>query len=99
MAEHYHSGPAELGAPMDYAAHERTYAAFISMTQISVLTAIDAVLALVLFGFGRGGFWLGALLLVLTAIAATIAIAGKGSLKPLAVVTVIGVLFLALSVT
>ena len=69
------------------------------MLKIAILASIDTVLALVLFGFGRGGFWLGTLLLLLMAIATAIAIVDKGNVKALVVVTVIGALFLALSVS
>lgn len=99
MAEHTHAGPAEVGAPMDYAAHERMYAGFIAMLKIGVLASINTVLALVLFGFGRGGFWLGSVLLLLMVIATVISVIAKGNVKALGVVAAIGILFLALSVT
>ena len=98
MAEHLPAGPAEVGAPMDYGEHERTYSGFISLTKVIILATADTMLALTLFAFGRGGFWLGSLLLLLVMIATVIAIIGKGSLKPLAIVAVVGILFLALSV-
>ena len=99
MAEHLPAGPAEVGAPMDYAAHERIFEGFVAMIKIGIFASIATVLALVLFGFGRGGFWLGALLLLMMAIATTISIVTKGNIKPLIFVNVIGALFLALSVS
>ena len=99
MAEHIHSGPAELGAPMDYAEHERTFHGFVTLTKLTILATIDTLLALVLFAFGGGaGFWLGVLLLLLMAIALVIGLAAKGTVKPLLVVTVIGLLLVAISV-
>lgn len=98
MAEHAHSGPAELGAPMDYAAHERTFASFVALTKITILATVDILIALALYAFGSGGFWLGTLLLFLTTIAVVIALFAKGSIRPLIVVTFIGALFFVLSV-
>lgn len=99
MAEHFTSAPAELGAPMDYAEHERTYSGFIALTKITILAVIDAMLALVLFSFGGGaGFWLGTLLLLLTMIGVGIGIFARGTVRPLVAVTVIGVLLMVISV-
>jgi len=98
MAEHTHSGPAELGAPMDYAEHERTFASFVSLTKITILACLNIVIALTLFAFGSGGFWLGVLLIVLMAVGVVIGLVAKGTVKPLMGVTIIGVVFFVLSV-
>ena len=99
MAEHTHSGPAELGAPMDYAEHERTFRGFVALTKIAILATIDTVLALALFAYGGGaGFWLGILLLLLMTVGVVIALMAKGALKPLLIVTIIGFVLFALSV-
>lgn len=99
MAEQTHSGPAELGAPMDYAEHERTFHGFVTLTKLAVLATIDTLLALALFAFGGGaGFWLGVLLLLLMTIALVIGLAAKGTVKPLVIVTLIGLLLVAISV-
>lgn len=98
MAEHHPAGPVEVGAPMDYAAHEQTYEGFLGLVKIVVLASLVTVLALGLFGFGRGGFWLGSLLLLMMVVATAIGLVGKGTVKPLAIVFVIGFLFLALTV-
>ena len=37
MADHKPAGPLETGAPMDYAEHERTYSAFLSLTKYGVI--------------------------------------------------------------
>ena len=93
MAEHTHSGPAELGAPMDYAQHEQTFANFVMLTKLTILATINILIALALYGFGSGGFWLGTLLIVLMIIATAMGLMAKGTVKPLVIVTVIGVLF------
>ena len=99
MAEHTHSGPAELGAPMDYPEHERTYRSFLALTKLGILATIVTLMALILFAFGGGGgFWLGVLMIILTAVALAIGFAMKGSAKPLAIVAALGVLFVAISV-
>jgi hypothetical protein len=97
MAEHAHTGPAELGAPMDYAEHRRTFANFVSLTKITTLATIIVLQALALFGLANNGFWLGVLMIVLMTIAATIGIFSKGSIKALVVVIVLGFVFMALT--
>ena len=99
MAEHTHSGPAELGAPVDYPAHERTFAGFIAMTKIIAIGSAITVIALALYGFGSGGFWLGTLLILLMLAAIGISIVSKGSVKALVAVGVIGVIFGILSLS
>ena len=99
MAEHTPSGPVELGAPMDYAEHERTFRGFVALTKITVLATVDSLLALALFAYGGGaGFWLGVLLLLMMTIGVAIGLFAKGSVKPLVVVTIIGFLLFAISV-
>lgn len=99
MAEHLQSGPAELGAPMDYAEHERTYTGFLALSKLLIVGSIDVLLALALFSFGGGGgFWLGMILLVLLAIGLVMGLAAHGSVKPLIGVTIIGVLLVAITV-
>lgn len=99
MAEHLPSGPAELGAPMDYAQHEETFSRFVALTKVTVLASVITVLALAIYAFGGGGaFWLGTLLLILMMIAVTIGLAGRGSDRPLVVLTVIAFILMAISV-
>jgi hypothetical protein len=97
MAEHVHSGPAEVGAPMDYPEHRRTFAGFVSLTKITTLASIATVQALALFGLAANGFWLGVLLLILMMVASAISLVSKGSIAPLVVVVVLGFLFMALT--
>jgi hypothetical protein len=97
MAEHHSVQPAELGAPMDYAEHERTYAGFVALTKILVLASVIVLMALALYGFGAGGFWLGTLLIVLMIVGSVVGLVGRGTSTPLVVVAGIGLLFMALS--
>lgn len=83
---------------MDYPAHERTFATFIAFSKIGILATLNIVIALTLFAFGRGGFWLGVLLILILSVATAIGLASKGSTKALLVSTVIAVIFFVLSV-
>jgi hypothetical protein len=96
MAEHTHSGTAELGAPMDYAQHERTFEGFVSFTKISVLANIAILQSLALFGLASNGFWAGMLMLLLTTIGTVVAFITKGSLKTLIGVVLVGFVLMAL---
>ena len=54
MADNHPSGPAETGAEMDYAEHERTFAMFISMSKWIVIFCVALLIAMA-FGFFAGG--------------------------------------------
>lgn len=98
MAEQISSGHAELGAPMDYREHERTYSGFITLSKIGVLASIASLLSLALFSFGGGaGFWWGTLMLLLMVASTVIGIVAKGTVRPLIVVNVLGFILLALT--
>src|SRR4051794_37452845 len=97
MAEHAHSGPAELGAPMDYPAHRSTFASFVALTKITALACIAVLQSLTLFGLAANGFWLGVLMIVLMMIAAAMGIIAKGSIRPLVGVVILGFVFMALA--
>ncbi len=97
MAEHTQSGPVELGAPMDYAEHQRTFAAFVAMTKIGVLATIAILQALTLFGIAAHGFWLGVLLILGMMVATAISVVMKGSVTALVVVVAIGFVFMVLA--
>jgi hypothetical protein len=97
MAEHTHSGPLELGAPMDYDAHKSTFASFVALTKVTTLACIAILQALALFGIAANGFWLGVLMIVLMMAASAIGLIGKGNIKPLIGVVVIGFVFMALT--
>lgn len=55
MAEHHDTAPAELGAPMDYNEHERTYNLFLALSKWGAIICI-ALVAAMAFGFFAGGF-------------------------------------------
>jgi hypothetical protein len=99
MAEETHSGPVELGAPMDYDAHRSTFAGFVTLTKTTILSTVIVLIALALYGFGRGGFWLGTVLVILTLIGAALSLIGNGTLKPLVAVAIVGVIFAVLSLS
>lgn len=99
MAEHLPTGPAELGAEMDYAEHERTYTGFIALTKLSIVSTIDILFSLVLYAFGGSwGFLLGTVVLIATMIAAGIDLVSKGSVKASTAVGVLALLFIILTV-
>ena len=97
MAEHTHSGPVELGAPMDYPAHRETFANFVSLTKVTTLACVAILQALALFGIAQNAFWLGVLMTVLMMIAAAIGLMMKGNIKPLVAVVVLGFILMAIS--
>ena len=88
----------ELGAPMDYREHQRTFNGFVIITKLVMLGTIDVLLALVLYAFGGSfGFWLGTLMILLMMAAFALGLAMRGTLKPLIGVTVLGVLLVILT--
>ncbi|UCI19676.1 aa3-type cytochrome c oxidase subunit IV [Mesorhizobium sp. B2-1-8] len=64
MAKHTPSGPVELGAKMDYAEHDRTYAGFLALAKYGSLFC-GALLLAMAFGFFAGGFFSALILFVL----------------------------------
>ena len=56
MADHSPTGPVELGAKMDYAEHDRTYAGFLALAKYGSLFC-GALLIAMAFGFVAGGFF------------------------------------------
>ncbi|RCS23883.1 aa3-type cytochrome c oxidase subunit IV [Phyllobacterium salinisoli] len=69
MAEHHNTAPAELGAPMDYAEHEKTYNGFLGVAKWGSV-AVVAVLIAMAFGFFVGGFFSATVLFILICAAA-----------------------------
>ena len=63
MADHSPTGPVELGAKMDYAEHDRTYAGFLRLAKYGSLFCLALLLAMA-FGFFAGGFFSATILLV-----------------------------------
>ncbi|QPC89405.1 aa3-type cytochrome c oxidase subunit IV [Mesorhizobium sp. INR15] len=64
MADHTPTGPIELGAKMDYAEHDRTYAGFLALAKYGSLFCGGLLLAMA-FGFFAGGFFSATILFVL----------------------------------
>lgn len=64
MADHSSTGPVELGAKMDYAEHDRTYAGFLALAKYGSLFC-GALLLAMAFGFFAGGFFSALILFVL----------------------------------
>ena len=64
MADHTPTGPVELGAKMDYAEHDRTYAGFIALAKYGSLFC-GALLLAMAFGFFAGGFFSAVILFAL----------------------------------
>ncbi|MBR7654078.1 aa3-type cytochrome c oxidase subunit IV [Brucella oryzae] len=69
MAEHHTTAPAELGAPMDYAEHEKTYAGFAGLVKWATVTLVALMIAMA-FGFFVGGFFSATVLFILVCVAA-----------------------------
>ena len=64
MADHSPTGPVELGAKMDYAEHDRTYAGFLALAKYGSLFC-GALLVAMAFGFFAAGFFSALILFVL----------------------------------
>ncbi|MEI2301378.1 aa3-type cytochrome c oxidase subunit IV [Ensifer sp. MJa1] len=68
MAEH-HSGPVEMGAPMDYPEHEKTYNLFISASKFGTLFCVALLIAMAAGFFTTMGFFSSVVLFILLNIA------------------------------
>jgi hypothetical protein len=64
MADHSPTGPVELGAKMDYAEHDRTYAGFLALAKYGSLFC-GALLIAMAFGFFAAGFFSATILFIL----------------------------------
>ena len=64
MADHTPTGPVELGAKMDYAEHDRTYAGFLMLAKYGSLFC-GALLIAMAFGFFAAGFFSATILFIL----------------------------------
>lgn len=63
MAEH-HSGPVEVGAPMDYAEHEKTYHGFLNAAKYGTMLVLVLLIAMAAGFFTNAGFLFGFLLFI-----------------------------------
>jgi Bacterial aa3 type cytochrome c oxidase subunit IV. len=55
MAEHP-TGPAEVGAPMDYAEHEKTYNLFLAGAKYGTLVTVALLIFMAVLFFTKAGF-------------------------------------------
>lgn len=69
MSEH-HTGPAELGAPMNYPEHEKTYAGFINVAKYGTAILVALMIGMAA-GFYTAGGWFGGSVLFLVLSAAS----------------------------
>ncbi|MER2536550.1 MAG: aa3-type cytochrome c oxidase subunit IV [Rhizobiaceae bacterium] len=65
MADHSPAGPAELGAQMDYAEHEKTYGRFIVLAKYGTLACVALMIAMAFGFFTSAGFISATILFVL----------------------------------
>lgn len=84
-------------AEMDYPEHERTYAGFMEFTKLTIVAVLNILISLILFTITHA-FWSGLIVMILTLAAAALGFMMRGSYKPSAAVTVIGVLLFLLSI-
>ena len=68
MAEHMPGGPVEMGAKMDYAEHERTYALFVGLAKWGVLVCAALMVAMAFGFFTTAGFFSATVLFALIVI-------------------------------
>ncbi|MGQ3211263.1 MAG: aa3-type cytochrome c oxidase subunit IV [Shinella sp.] len=68
MAEH-HSGPVEMGAPMDYPEHEKTYNFFINAAKFGTLFCVALLVAMAAGFFTSAGFFSAVLLFIILNVA------------------------------
>lgn len=67
MSEH-HTGPAEVGAPMDYKEHEKTYDLFIAGTKYGTVLLVVLMIAMAAGFFGGIGFIASILLFIILSV-------------------------------
>jgi hypothetical protein len=68
MADHHDTGPAELGAEMDYPEHTRTYSGFLTATKWGVIVCV-ALLVAMAFSFFTSASWISGIFLFFLLIA------------------------------
>ncbi|MCJ8150484.1 aa3-type cytochrome c oxidase subunit IV [Shinella sp. H4-D48] len=68
MAEH-HTGPIEMGAPMDYPEHEKTYGLFIAGAKYGTLICVALLIAMAAGFFTSAGFFSAFLLFIILNVA------------------------------
>jgi hypothetical protein len=63
------SGPVEVGAAMDYPAHEKTYSAFLALAKYGTIACVVLMIAMAIGFFTSAGFFGGFLVFVILNIA------------------------------
>ncbi|MDL2399331.1 aa3-type cytochrome c oxidase subunit IV [Rhizobium mayense] len=67
MAEH-HTGPVEMGAPMDYKEHEKTYNLFLRAAKLGTTIVAALLIGMAAGFFGHAGFLGGFLIFIILAV-------------------------------
>ncbi len=57
MADNSPTGPVEMGAPMNYPEHEKTYAMFVNLAKYGTLTCVSLLAAMAFGFFTSAGFF------------------------------------------
>jgi F0F1-type ATP synthase assembly protein I len=68
MSEH-HSGPVEVGAEMDYAEHDKTYAGFINAAKYGSMMIAVLLICMAVGSFTSAGFIFSVLLFIVLTLA------------------------------
>ena len=65
MAHHSPAGPVEMGAPMDYPEHEKTYRRFLGLAKYVTLHVVALLIAMAFAFFTSAGFFSALILFIL----------------------------------
>ena len=65
MADHTPTGPLEMGAPMDYPEHDRTYHGFLAFAKYGTLHCIALLIAMAFGFFTSAGMFSAVVLFIL----------------------------------
>ncbi|KQO75757.1 aa3-type cytochrome c oxidase subunit IV [Rhizobium sp. Leaf262] len=68
MSEH-HTGPVEVGAPMNYPEHEKTYEGFLAAAKYGTMVITVLMIAMAVGFFTTGGFFGGLLVFLILTVA------------------------------
>ena len=69
MAHHSSDGPVEMGAPMDYPEHEKTYRLFLGLTKYGSLHVAALMIAMAFGYFTSAGFFSALILFIIISLA------------------------------
>ena len=69
MAHHSPAGPVEMGAPMDYPEHEKTYRLFLGLAKYGTLHVVALLIAMAFAFFTSAGFFSALILFILISLA------------------------------